>query len=87
MFTLAWAPDIPGSYTVIASFAGSKSYYGSYAETSFVATSPPTSAPTAVVQTVSSDTTQMYVIGIGVAIIIAIAIVGAIIMMTLRKRP
>jgi hypothetical protein len=29
----------------------------------------------------------MYVIGIGAAIIIAIAIVGALIMMTLRKRP
>jgi hypothetical protein len=87
MFTLSWAPDIPGSYTVIASYTGSQAYYGSYAETSFVATLAPTSAPTSVVQNVSSDTTQMYVIGIGVAIIIAIAIVGVLIMLSLRKRP
>jgi len=30
-----WKPDIPGKYTVIATFAGSASYYGSYVETTF----------------------------------------------------
>ena len=28
-FSLNWKPDIPGQYTVYASFAGSNSYYGS----------------------------------------------------------
>ena len=30
-FTLTWTPDISGDYTVIASFAGSESYYASTA--------------------------------------------------------
>ena len=34
-FTLNWKPDITGSYTVYASFAGSESYYPSHAVTSF----------------------------------------------------
>ena len=37
MFSLTWTPDITGDYTVIASFAGSESYYSSSAETSFFA--------------------------------------------------
>ncbi len=38
MFSFQWTPDNPGKYTVIASFAGSQSYYGSYAEAAFTAT-------------------------------------------------
>jgi len=46
-----WKPDIPGKYTLYASFAGSKSYYASSAVTSFIvdetpeATPEPTQAP------------------------------------------
>lgn len=87
MFSFAWAPDIPGAYTVIASFAGSQSYYGSSSETSFVANQAPSSGPTAIVQPVSSDTTQMYVMVVGVAIIVAIAIGFAVTILMLRKRP
>ena len=87
-YAYTWTPDIPGTFTVYANFAGSQSYYPSSAETSFVATqAAATTAPTTVTQPVNSDATQMYVIGIGTAIIIAIAIVGTLIMMTLRKRP
>ena len=86
-FGFTWTPDIPGDYTVYANFAGTQSYFRSFAQNSLVATSAPTSAPTAVVEQISLGTTQMYVIGIGVAIIVAIAIVGALIMITLRKRP
>lgn len=86
MFTLSYKPDIEGSYTVIATFHGSNSYYGTYSETSFAAsaapaTAPPTAAP------VDLATTQNYVLGIGIAIIIVVAIVGALIMVSLRKRP
>jgi hypothetical protein len=28
-----WEPPVPGEYTIIATFAGTASYYGSYAET------------------------------------------------------
>src|SRR5208282_5171212 len=43
-----WTPPIPGNYTIVATFAGSNSYYGSCAETHIYASSPaPTAAPTA----------------------------------------
>ena len=35
MYTLTWKPDITGDYKVVATFAGSESYYSSSAETSF----------------------------------------------------
>jgi hypothetical protein len=35
LFSAMWTPPVPGKYTVTASFGGSKSYYGSYAETAF----------------------------------------------------
>ena len=33
MYKLSFVPQVPGDYTVIVSFAGSKSFWGSYAET------------------------------------------------------
>jgi hypothetical protein len=85
MFTFAWASDITGSYTVIASFAGSNSYYPSSAETSFVATA---AAPTASPYPVTVlPPTEMYFAISTIAIIIAIAIIGALIVLVLRKRP
>jgi hypothetical protein len=87
MFTFNWAPDVPGAYTVYAQFPGSNAYYPSSAETSFYSSSVhATPAPTA---TTASDlvttSTLMTGLAIGViAIIIAIAIVGALV---LRKHP
>jgi len=86
-FALTWMPDIPGDFTVIATFAGSNSYYGSSAETHFAATAAPaTPAPTAVP---ASNLATMPELTIGIAaaviaIIIAIAIVGLLI---IRKKP
>jgi outer membrane protein assembly factor BamB len=86
MFTIAWKPDVVGSYTIVATFAGSQSYYGSSAETSFNAiAAAPTTAPTATAQAnvaTTSDVMLYNVVGV-IAIIIAIAIVGLLI---LRKR-
>ena len=85
MFSLNWTPDITGSYTVIATFAGSNGYYGSSAETSFYAGSPaPTASP---YPTVNLPPTEMYIAAAAAAIIIVIVIVGALIMLMLRKRP
>ncbi len=33
MYKILWEPPVPGEYTIIATFAGSDSYYASYAET------------------------------------------------------
>jgi len=79
----AWAPpSIPGTYKIVATFVGSNSYYSSSGETTAIVVDAP-AATVAPVQAVQSNT-DIYVIGTGIAIIIAIAIVGLLI---LRKRP
>jgi hypothetical protein len=85
-FALTWTPDISGSYTVIATFAGSESYWKSSAETHFYASDAATPTPTVVPLTNAATTTDLLMyLSIGViAIIIAIAIVGLLI---LRKHP
>jgi outer membrane protein assembly factor BamB len=84
MFTFAWEPDIEGEYKVIATFAGSKAYWPSSAETSFVV-DPAPPAP-AELKPEPPSMTDTYVLGGVVAIIIAVAIVGAVIVLVLRKR-
>jgi hypothetical protein len=86
-YSLQWKPDIPGKYTVYASFAGTKGYWPSYAETSFAVDSAAgTPAPTATTGSNFATTTDvmMYIVVSAIAIIIAIAIVGFLI---LRKHP
>jgi hypothetical protein len=85
-FTYNWKPDITGTYTVYASFAGSESYYPSNAVTSFsVDPAATTPAPTNTQPQFDSITQSLQntIIIAAVAIIIAIAIVG---ILTLRKR-
>jgi outer membrane protein assembly factor BamB len=86
LFSFAWqTPNISGKYTVIATFEGSNSYYGSTAETACVVqASQPTSSPYPV--TVLPPT-EMYIAGLGIALVIAIAIVGAVLLIAIRKRP
>jgi hypothetical protein len=76
-----WEPDIPGKYTLIATFMGSESYYASYAETAFGVTEAPPATPTPTPLVLPPYET--YTIGAAVAVIIAIAIVGILI---LRKK-
>ena len=82
-FTLAWKPDIEGEYQVIATFEGSGSYYPSSASTSFVVdpTPPPETEPEP-----APDMTGTYVTYATIAIIAAMAIIGAIVIFVLRKR-
>ncbi len=84
-FSLSWKPDIQGDYTVLARFAGSESYWPSSAQTAFVvdATEPtPTQQPQTALPPI-----EMYLTAATLAIIIAIAIVGALILLSVRKRP
>jgi hypothetical protein len=76
----------PGTYTVIASFAGSDSYGHSQAESAFTMYTTSTVTPTQAPQSVLATSTELmtYIVGSTVAIIIAIAIVG---LLLLRKRP
>jgi hypothetical protein len=72
MFSHMFTPEVPGKYTIIASFAGSKSYYGSYVETAIgVEEAPPSTAPPEYPQPIDPTLT---IVGTGIAMIIAIAI-------------
>jgi len=81
MFHCAFTPEVPGEYTIVATFEGSGAYYGSSAETAInveeapAATPAPTPTP--------APMTDTYVMGFGIGIIITIAIVGILL---LRKR-
>ena len=84
-FSLQWKPDIEGKYKVIATFEGTGSYYGSTSETAFaVDPAPVTPAPT---EPPKDSVADIYLIPGIIAIIIAIAVVGAIIALLVRKRP
>jgi hypothetical protein len=74
-----------GTYQVIATFAGSNSYGSSNAESAFTLNSAAAVLPTAIPQSNLATTTDLmaYILAAAIAIIIAIAIVGALI---LRKR-
>ena len=80
-----WKPDITGQYTVYASFAGSESYYGSHAVSAFsVDAVAPTASPQPVTTLPPLDT---YIFAGVAAIIIAIAVVGVVLLLAVRKRP
>ena len=84
-FGLTWTPDIQGDYEIYASFEGSNSYWPTSAGTSFYAGEAPRAAPTQVAAQTVDNT--MLIVAIGTAIIIAIAIVGAVLLLAIRKRP
>jgi len=88
LFNYIWTPpNVPGMYTVTATFAGTNGYFPSYAQTTMIVGSPAaTPAPTATPATgFASNATVEYGI---VAIIIVIIIIGVVIMLMLnRKRP
>jgi hypothetical protein len=83
-YKLAFTPEVPGEYTVVARFAGSKAYWPSYSETAInveeapAATPEPTNPP-------ASLADQYILPGIG-GIIAAIAVVGIAILLMLRKK-
>jgi outer membrane protein assembly factor BamB len=86
-YGLTWTPDISGSYTVIATFSGSASYYGSTAQTYLYANSAHATVPTATPQTGLATTADLmtWIIASAIAIIIAIVIVGVVIVMRIKK--
>jgi hypothetical protein len=84
-FSYNWKPDIEGKFTVYARFSGSESYWPSTARTAFAVDEvAPTQAPT---ETPGPGIADTYFLPAVAAIIIAIVIIGALIMLMLRKRP
>ncbi len=83
-YSATFAPPVPGKYSVYVAFAGSESYWPSTAATAlYVETAPePTPAPTPT----PAPMTDMYVLGLGGAAIIAIVAIGLLLVLLLRKR-
>jgi hypothetical protein len=84
LYSCVFTPEVPGKYTITAAFAGSGAYYASFAETAInveeavEATPPPTEPPASVA--------DMYMIPSTIGIIVAVAIVGLLLVMMIRKR-
>ncbi|MCW4055035.1 MAG: PQQ-binding-like beta-propeller repeat protein [Candidatus Bathyarchaeota archaeon] len=83
-FCCEFIPEVPGLYTVIATFKGSASYYGSYAETYLKVNEAP--SPTPCPTPTPEPMTDLYVTGFGAGMIIAIVVVGLLLFLMLRKR-
>jgi hypothetical protein len=83
-YNVVWTPDISGTYQVVATFAGTNGYWPSSATTAFnVMEAPATPTPQPAAATSVAD---MYLLPGIIAIIVAIVVVGALIMVMLRKR-
>lgn len=86
-FGFEWQPEIAGLYQITATFLGDDSYGSSFAATyASVSEAPEASAtPTQAVNFESmNNTTLTAIVGTGLAIIVAVAIVGFLV---LRRRP
>jgi hypothetical protein len=84
-FSFLWQPDIPGACTVYATFLGTNSYWPSSAQTAVGVTEAASSTVTPIQTTTSM--VEAYFLPAVAAIILAIVLVGAVLFLTLRKRP
>ena len=87
-YSYRWVPpsEIPGKYTIIATFAGSKSYWPSYAETAIsidpvAATPEPTQIP------ITSAVDMYFVPAIAGLFVLVIVVAIVLALLMLRKRP
>jgi hypothetical protein len=86
-FGYVWSPSNAGEYKITATFAGDDSYGSSYAQAAAVVVNAPQATQTATSAPINAATTSdlmTYMVAGVIAIIIAIAIVGVLL---LRKRP
>jgi hypothetical protein len=82
-YKLTWTPDIPGDFTIYATFEGTKAYWPSQAQTAFTvmeapAEEPPVEAP--------QDLTGTYITYATIAIIATIIVAAAVAILVLRKK-
>lgn len=86
-FSFQWTPDIPGKYTVVASFGGSNSYYASSAETSFAVNTAPAPSSTATTSTSVSVADTYFVPAIAGLFVLIIIVLALVVLQMIRKRP
>jgi outer membrane protein assembly factor BamB len=83
-FKLMFTPEVPGEYTIIATFEGSEGYWPSYAQTYLGVEEAPAATPAPM--PTPAPMTDTYVMGFGIGMIIAIVVVGLLLFLLLRKR-
>jgi hypothetical protein len=84
-YAIAYTPPVPGMYNIIATFAGTNSYYSSKAETAMLYAEPVADTPSPATLLASTDYT-LTIIGVGIAVIIAIAVLGLVLLSKLKKQ-
>jgi hypothetical protein len=85
MFKLVFTPISNGTYTVYATFAGSKAYYGSYAETALAVQDKPVEQ-TVVTEPEKVSIADQYFIPAVAGIIIAIVVSVAVAVLVLSRK-
>jgi hypothetical protein len=84
-YALKWTPDVTGMYHVVATFAGSKAYYGSSADTAFaVDAAAATQAPPA---TQAPSAADQYFIPAIAGLFIAVVVSILLTALVLKKHP
>jgi hypothetical protein len=83
-YRLMWEPPVPGEYKIFASFAGSEAYGPSQAITYMGVAEAPQATPTPTPP--PEPPTGMYILGSTIGIIIAIAVVGLVLALMLKRR-
>ena len=83
-FSFDWQPDIPGKFTVYATFAGSESYWPSHAVTAFTVDPAPAATPESTPQPASAA--DLYFLPMSIVTIVAIIVIGLVLILMLRKR-
>ena len=84
-YNLVWQPDISGTYNVIATFAGTNGYWPSSATAAFnVMEEHATTAPA---PTAAPSMADQYFVPAIAGLFVFVAIIGAVIILVLRKRP
>jgi hypothetical protein len=85
-YRLTWTPDIPGDFTVIATFDGTNGYWPSYAEDGFTVMEAPMTTPVATAAPASMA--DLYFLPVSIFMIVAILVLAALLaVQMLRKRP
>jgi hypothetical protein len=76
-FKMAWTPPAEGTYEILANFGGDESYGSSGAATAV--TVGPAAEPINIPEQPAAADYTWIIVGMGIAIIIAVAIVGIVI--------
>ncbi|MCW3996254.1 MAG: PQQ-binding-like beta-propeller repeat protein [Candidatus Bathyarchaeota archaeon] len=85
-FALPYDPEVPGTYKVMATFDGSKSYGPSYA-TAYLVVSEEAVAPTVAPTAVAQSAADIYFVPAIVGLFVLIIVVAALLALMIRKRP